>query len=64
VGRQPSELEQLVALQTLGQRDRVEVVVAVDRGTERLEVLLLDEQVRESVIDLCGRVVSFQNGRR
>ena len=51
VGGNAAELNQLVALQLLGQVDVVEVVVGVDAGTQALVVLLLDENLVESLVD-------------
>ena len=51
MGCKPTELEQLMLLKVPGKLDVVEVVEAVDRITECLVVLLLDEQVVVRVVD-------------
>ena len=51
MGCKPTELEQLMLLKVPGKLDVVEVVEAVDRITECLVVLLLDEQVVVRIVD-------------
>jgi len=48
---QPPEFKQLVLFQSLGEPDVVEIVEAIDRITESLVVLLLDQQIVVCIVD-------------
>ena len=60
VGRDATELNQLVPLETLRERDVVEVVERLDGRPHALVVLLVYEQVVESLVD--GLVVVVLDG--
>lgn len=51
MGGQTAELQQVVLLEAGGQIDVVEVIEAVDRMAESLEVLLLDKQIVIRIVD-------------
>ena len=61
VGANASELDQLVLLQTLRQRDVVKVVEGVDGCSQALVVFLFDQQVVQRLVDCLVVVVLSQN---
>ena len=57
MGRQSPELEELVLLQPLRKVDVIEVVEAVDRVSQGLEVLFFDQKIVIRIVD--GRNVQL-----
>ena len=50
VGGDPSELDELVLLQGLGQPDVVEIVEGIDAGLEGVVILLVDQQTVQGLV--------------